>query len=97
MYSVDPAIPNPIHQLHLLTKVHSTTLLQVCDAKHPSSTPGRPLRSKPSQVQSDLHELLQAGEIDVVDALLRRGADVLLDVCSVHKRQVYLLSHIRGG
>ena len=45
---------------------------------------------------SDLHELFKAGQVDVVDALLRRGADVLLDVCPVHKRQVDLVRHVGG-
>lgn len=43
---------------------------------------------------SYLHQLLQAGEVDVVDALLRRGSNVLLDVGSVHECQVNLLCHI---
>lgn len=43
-----------------------------------------------------LHQLLQAGEVDVVDALLRWRSDVLLDVSSVHKRQIYLFCHIGG-
>lgn len=43
------------------------------------------------------HQLLQAGEVDVIDAPLRRGSDVLLDVGSVHKRQVDLFRHIGGS
>ena len=45
---------------------------------------------------SYLHQLLQAGEVDVVDALLRWRSDVLLDVSSVHKCQVNLFCHIGG-
>lgn len=41
-----------------------------------------------------LHQLFQTGEIDVIDAFLWRRSDVLLDVGSVHKRQVDLLSHV---
>lgn len=44
-----------------------------------------------------LHEFLQAGQVDVEDALYRWRANVLLDVSSVHKCQVYLLCHVGGG
>lgn len=43
-----------------------------------------------------LHQLLEAGEVDVVDALLRWGSNVLLDIGSVHKCQVNLFCHIGG-
>ena len=45
---------------------------------------------------SHLHQLLQTGEVDAVDAVHWRRSDVLLDVGSVHKRQVYLFCHIGG-
>lgn len=43
-----------------------------------------------------LHQLLKAGEVDVIDALLRWRSDVLLDVSSVYKCQVNLFRHIGG-
>lgn len=41
-----------------------------------------------------LHQLLQAGEVDAVYAIHTWRADVLLDVSSVHKRQVDLFCHV---
>lgn len=49
-----------------------------------------------ARLSGHLHQLLQAGEVDVVDALHRWRSNVLLDVSSVHERQVYLFCHIGG-
>lgn len=41
-----------------------------------------------------LHQLLETRQVDVIDAFFRRRSDVLLDVRSVHKRQVDLLCQV---
>lgn len=51
-------------------------------------------RPKVIILYSDLHQLLQAGEVDAVNAIHSRGPNVLLDVSSVHKCQVNLFCHV---
>lgn len=52
------------------------------------------MEKKERRLFGHLHQLLQAGEVDAVYAIHRWRSDVLLDVSSVHKRQVYLFCHI---
>lgn len=51
-------------------------------------------KNKVVRLCSDLHQLLQAREVDAVNAIHRWGSDVLFDVSSVHKRQVNLFCHV---
>lgn len=63
-------------------------------ARRKSKKNSRNVRRKAVRLFGHLHQLLQAGEVDAVYAVHTRRADVLLDVSSVHKRQVYLFCHI---
>lgn len=63
-------------------------------ARSTKKTLARKTKKTSRMSKENLHQLLQAGEVDAVYAVHTRRADVLLDVSSVHKRQVYLLCHI---
>lgn len=76
-------------------------LLSLAPHGHPNSVSSQDIdlndqTKDEARLLGHLHQLLQAGEVDIVDALLRWRSDVLLDVGSVHKRQVYLICHIGG-